>query len=93
MAAKRAKKENATKKTIVMLTEQQHLRLKVLAAMSKCTFGEFIQLMMDRFEQGKKYSVEDDIFTLELIEKQNKDAQAEAKASGIPGLEIQQEAR
>ena len=42
--------EKATKQTILMLTPATHLRLKVLATSCDMTMGNFIKMLLDRFE-------------------------------------------
>jgi len=84
-----AKKGKATKQTILMLTPETHLRLKVLATCSKKTMGEFIKFLMDRFEHGKPYTVEDDLKFLKHLEAQAKEAEAKARTV-VDELEIQE---
>ena len=83
------KGEAKTKKTILMLTPATHLRLKVLAAATGLTMGDFLTKVLNRFEPGQNYTVDDDLQFLEHLEMFAKSEQAKAKTK-VDKLEIRE---
>ena len=82
----------ATKQTILMLTPETHLRLKVTAVATRRTMGELIKALLDRLDPGP-HSIDDDLKFLKNLEMFRSEEAAELKAANINELEIVQEAK
>ena len=68
--AKRMKKKTEVASKTIFLPPAVHLRLKVCAASCDMTMGKFIKKLLDRFEPGGSYSVDDDLKFLQFLEQQ-----------------------
>ena len=85
-----AKKVSEIASKTIFLPPAVHLRLKVCAASCDMTMGKFIKKLLDRFEPGNSYTVEDDLKFLQFLVQQTEEATASAKTV-VNKLEIKQE--
>ena len=85
------RKANQVATKTIFLSPSVHLRLKVLATCGKMTMGEFIGYLLDRFEPGQTYTVDQDLEFLKHLEMFAKAEQDKAVAAKINNLEIRTE--